>query len=407
MRLAYQAIDGRGQSRDDTVQAATVKEGVESLRRQGLFVTRISAEKEEGGDEAGSAVDAGELARYRLPLSKLVLFTRQMSMLLTSGSALVPALTAIGKQLSHPRQQRMLAILREELEKGSTLCDALGKFPGTFEASYCAVVAAGESSATLPRMFERLATVLGKRRGMRNKVLGALIYPCLLTGLSAGILGIMMFFVVPRFAAMFDTLGVELPQTTKLMMHSATGLTHSWPFLAALVVAVIVGMYVLLRTDRGVQCMANVQIRIPLVGRLLSRLIQAQTFRVLGMLLEARVGLLEALELARRVTRNDRYQALYDQLGESVTRGESVHSALESSDLLSPSIVQAVRTGEESGRLGEAIGYVADVLDEENGEMLGVLTKLIEPLILIGMGLVVGTVAISLFMPLFDMTAAM
>ncbi|HRX83810.1 MAG TPA: type II secretion system F family protein [Phycisphaerae bacterium] len=342
----------------------------------------------------------------RIPVSQLVLFTRQMAMLLTSGSGLVPALAAIGPQMRHERHKRMLEAIRTDLEEGSTLTEALGRFPRAFDASYCAVVAAGESSARLPQMFNRLAVIIGKRRAMRNKIVGSLIYPALLILLSIKIMAVMLFFVIPRFAGMFDTLGVKVPASTQMLMSLATFLRSYW-YLAVLMVAGVIGLTVyLLRSRQGRQFLANMQTRIPVAGRLASRLIQGQTFRILGMLLEARVGLLEALELASGVTRNDQFQNLYASLREAVTRGDSISGALDAGKLINPSIVQAVRTGEQSGRLGEAVSFAADILDEENTELLGTATKLIEPMVLIVMGAIVGTVAVSLFMPLFDMTSA-
>ena len=407
MILTYDAVDTNGKPTHDTVQAGSVKEAVEELRRQGLFVTEIVASGEKSAKDAGSAsFSDADLGNTTLPLSALVLFTRQMSMLLTSGSALVPALTAVGKQMENPRHQRMIEVLKEDLEGGETLTDALRRFPRVFEPTYTAVIAAGESSASLPKMFDQLATVIGKRRAMRNGIVGALVYPALLLTLSHGILAVMMFFVVPRFAEMFKTLGVDVPSTTQIMLTAASGLRESWMFIAAGIITVVGGCWYMVRSQSGQQFLANVQIMPPVVGQLMSRLIQGRTFRVLGMLLEARVGLLESLDLARKVTRNNRYAELYDALEDSVTRGETISGPLETSSLVSPSVIQVVRTGEESGRLGESIAYVADVLDEENTELLNAVTKLIEPLILIIMGVIVGAVAISLFMPLFDMTAA-
>lgn len=345
-------------------------------------------------------------ATVTIPIGQLVLFTRQMSMLLTSGSGLVPALAAIGPQMRAPRHQRMLEMIRTDLEEGITLTEALGRFPRAFDASYCAVVAAGESSARLPQMFNRLATIIGKRRAMRNKIVGSLIYPCLLILLSVKIMAVMLFFVVPRFAGMFDSLGVQVPASTRVLLATANFLRAYWYVVVLLLAGVIAGMVYLLRSRAGRQFLANLQTRLPVAGRLASRLIQGQTFRILGMLLEARVGLLESLELASRVTRNDQFRALYGRLNEAVTRGDSISGALESGNLINRSIVQAVRTGEQSGRLGEAVSFAADVLDEENSELLATATKLIEPLVLIIMGAIVGTVAVSLFMPLFDMTSA-
>ncbi len=405
MNLTYEAIDSGGRKVHDTLQAPSVKDGVEELRRQGFFVTNIAPAADKGPSAARRKATSADRGT-RLPANQLVLFTRQMSMLLTSGSGLVPALNAIAPQMKAPQYRRMLEIIRNDLEEGMTLADALGKFPRAFDAAYCAVVAAGESSARLPQMFSRLALIIGKRRAMRNKIIGALIYPALLSTLSIKILAVMMFFVIPRFAGMFETLGVELPATTRALLVMADAMRSHWLIIALAFVAAVVGVIMLFRTAAGKQFLSNIQTRIPIVGRLMSRLIQGQTFRILGMLLEARVGLLEALGLARRVTANASFQKLYSALEESVTQGDSISGPLERSGLINPSIVQAIRTGEQSGRLGDAISYVADVLDEENAELLSTLTKLIEPMVLIGMGLIVGTVAISLFMPLFDMTSA-
>jgi len=367
---------------------------------------RQAAQSGEGGGRAEDEVYV-DPAKLTMPVGQLVLFTRQMSMLLTSGSGIVPAINAIAPQMKSVKHRQMLEGIRNNLEEGVTLTAALNRYPRAFDAAYCAVVAAGESSAQLPRMFSRLAVILGKRRTMRNRVLGSLIYPALLIVLSIKILAVMMFFVVPRFAGMFTTLGVEVPASTKVLMGIAGLLRGYWYVIVLLLLGLVGGLIYLFRTDNGRQFLSNVQIRIPVVGRLMSRLIQGQTFRILGMLLEARVGLLEALELARRVTHNDRFQLLYDGMRDAVTRGESISGAMNVGVTINPSIVQAIRTGEQSGKLGDAISYVADVLDEENGELLNVTTKLIEPLVLIVMGVIVGAVAVSLFMPLFDMTAAM
>jgi type II secretory pathway component PulF len=371
---------------------------------------RAAAHKPASPRRPAPAPAAGDRAapgpETTIPISQLVLFTRQMSMLLTSGSGLVPALAAIGPQMRAEKHRRMLEAIRSDLEEGVTLTEALHRFPRAFDASYCAVVAAGESSARLPQMFARLALIIGKRRAMRNKIIGSLIYPALLIVLSIKIMAVMLFFVVPRFAGMFASLGVKVPASTQVLLSVAGILRGYWYLVVLLLAGVIGGLVYLLRSAPGRQFLSNIQTRIPIAGRLASRLIQGQTFRILGMLLEARVGLLEALELAAQVTRNDQFQNLYQGLHDAVTRGESISGALDSGKLIGPSIVQAVRTGEQSGRLGEAVTFAADVLDEENTELLSTATKLIEPMVLIIMGVIVGTVAISLFMPLFDMTSA-
>jgi type IV pilus assembly protein PilC len=409
MIIAYEAIDAEGKRKRDTIEASDVKEAVGQLRNKGLFVTGVR-EAQQGRTRA-SAFSASALetqaANVRLPLKTLALFTRQMAMLLQAGSGIVPALAAIKKQTTRPQHAALFAQVIHDLEEGSTLTDAMHKHPKAFSSTYCAVIAAGEASATLTQMFERLAGLVGKRRAMRNKILAAMAYPSLLVLMSLSIFFVLLFFVLPRFGEMFEQLGAEVPASTRLMLDvSVVAGRYWWAVLGAFGTLLVLFIW-LVRSPRGTRWLSNVQTRIPLIGRLMSKLVQGQVFRTMGLLLESRVGVLDTLDLTRGATGNAQFQSLFDDIEREVTSGGQLASAFEESGLIEPYICQAVRTGEDSGNLGGAITFCADILDETNTEVINALTKLIEPVILIGMGLVVGTVAVSLFMPLFDLTSAM
>lgn len=415
MIVAYQAVDSTGRRVAATLEAPDLRAAVESLRRKDLFVTHV---EEEGASTSGSAARVAKRAkaasphkkvdpdRVQLPLKQLATITRQLSMLLTSGSGLVPALHSIGRQVEKPASRQIVRQIILDLEEGSPLSQALRRFPRTFDSTYCAIVAAGEASATLPTMFERLSKIVGKRRAMRNKVLGALAYPALLTSMSLGIVNVLLFFVMPRFGEMFKTLGAPLPFSTRWLIAAGEFAKNQWIvcFLTAAVLLSTTVAGVLSTTGR--QWIGRMAMKVPVLGRLLSGMIQGETFRVLGMLVEARVALLEAINLLRGVSMHPRYQTLYRSLEEEVASGGSISQTLEASGLIPPAICQAVRTGEESGQLGGSLSYVAEVLEEDNTELLNTVTKLLEPLILIVMGVVVGIVAVSLFLPMFDVTSA-
>jgi len=213
--------------------------------------------------------------------------------------------------------------------------------------------------------------------------------------------------VLPRFDAMFRQLNVKTPAITRFMLGVSHALIGYWPLLLLVVLLGAVGVFVLVRSDVGRQWISDIQLVVPLLGRLRSRLIQVQVFRTMGTLVQSGVGVLDTLELARGSTRNRRYQRLFDEMHDAITSGGQLSTSFENAGVVDPSICQAVRTGEDSGNLGEALTYCADVLDETNTELIGTLVRLIEPLILVGMGLVVGCVAVSLFLPLFDMTSAL
>lgn len=404
MILTYEAVDSRGRTSSDSVEAASKQEAVAQLRREGLFVMSIA--EGAGRAVASDFLRAGD-RRDRLPLAVLVMFTRQMTMMLRSGSSVVPAVSAIRRQMKNPAHAAIFDKMIADLEDGVTLTDALRQHPRTFDAVYCAVVAAGEASASLPKMFERLAGSVSKRRALRNKILGSLAYPVLLICMSTSILFSLLFFVVPRFNDMFIQLDVEAPASTKILLAFSAFLASHWLLVLVAVCVIVGGATVGLMSRRGRQWRSNVQIRIPIVGRLRSRLIQGEVFRTMGTLLEARVGVLESLELVRESTQNDRFQALFARIEETVTSGGNLSTACEESGLVEPYICQAIQTGESSGCIGEALLFSSDILDETNSELLSTVMKLLEPVILIAMGFVVGSVAISLFLPLFDLTAAL
>lgn len=402
MLLTYDAVDAKGKAQRDTLEAADERDAVNQLRRRGLYVTRIERPRADA-----APIVRNTNATVHFPLGTLVLFTRQMAMLLRAGSALVPAIIAIRRQMKKPAHVALLSRIVNDLESGDTLTDALRRHGETFDPVYCAIVAAGESSASLPAMFERLAGIVARRRSMRNKIIGALAYPTLLVCMSAKILGVMILFVLPRFNGMFTQLGVKPPAITRALLHTGDFARNHWLWLAAGAVAAVGAIVWTLLSQRGRAWLANFQLSIPIIGRLRSRLIQAQAFRTMGMLLESKVGVIDALELARQATRNRRFQKLFDAIEDAVTAGGSLSAALDSSRLIDPSLCQAVRTGEESGRMGEAMTYSADVLDETTAELMNAVMKLMEPAILMVMGVLVGGIAIALFMPLFDLTAAM
>ena len=201
-------------------------------------------------------------------------------------------------------------------------------------------------------------------------------------------------------------MGADIPASTQALLSLGTFVRSYWPVLLAGAVGGVVGGVVMVRSAWGKQWLSDVQIHIPLIGGLRSRLIQGQILRTMGMLTEARVGLLETLELAGRTSINRRFRRLFVELEKAVTSGGLLSTAFEESGLVEPAICQAVRTGEDSGNLGEALSYCADIIDENNEELISVFARLIEPVILLGMGAVVGGVAISLFLPLFDLTSA-
>lgn len=403
MKFAYRGISSTGAKVTDVIDAPDLAQAIESLRQDGLFVTDIDESTSSRRVSRGTAV-ASPAEPGRLNSKELLLFTRQMTMLLRAGSPIVPTLVAISKQMSGTSKLVIDAIHRDT-EGGRGLADAMREFPGTFPETYIAIVNAGEMSATLPEMFARLGTMLKRNLEIRNRVVSAAAYPVLLICLSSSIITTMIVFVVPRFKSLFASLNAPLPFSTQVMFGASDFARGNWMWLVGAAAVVVIASITVCKTRAGRQWLCDLQTQLPVVGRLLSNLLLAQMYRVMGLLLESRVGLMDTLALAGRVSSNKTYQQLNGAMADSIEQGNGLSEALSKSAMVSPSVAQAISIGEQSGNLDQAMLFVADILDEENFQLINTVTKLLEPLILIMMGFVVGGIALSLFIPLFDLAA--
>jgi type II secretory pathway component PulF len=402
MILAYQAYDKTGKPVADTIDAAGETEARENLRRQGLFVTQITAAD---NAVAGTPSRLGRL-RHRKSgkLADVAMFSRQLYVLIASGTPVVQAIAALEKQAKNLQWAAVLADLKTKVEEGAPLSRAMEDHPEYFDSVCRSLVSAGESGSCLEAMLDRLATLTRKQLHTRRAVVGALVYPCLLIVVAVAVLGLLLTFVVPRFSELFASLDVPLPVTTRALIAVSEVLRNYW--WAAL--AVLAGIPVALRfylKGPGREKMDGWVLKLPQVGRVVRSLATARISRLLGVLLESRVPVLEALELARQSTGNSRYSKLIADAADAVSRGEAISSAFSATDLVSPSVTEAIRSGEQSGQVGKLLLNISDFLDEENEVIVRSLTSILEPILLVLLGLLVGLVAMSIFMPLFDLTS--
>ncbi len=408
MKIAYEAMDQRGLTRSDVLEVASRDEAIDTLRRQGLFVTHIETAAEQLGGEDSLGRRVGRL-QIRLPGEdhrEMMLFTRQMAMLMSVGTGVVPALAAIGRQSRSRRWREGVMAVHAEVQGGSPLSAALAERPDLFDPVFRSMVAAGEATATLPEMFARLSSLTQQQYEVRNRVVGAMMYPVILIGICLAVTVILIGFVLPRFATLFTNLNLDLPRSTAQLIGLSGLLTSYWPWAVGAVSLSVGGIWALLRTERGRLGFDRLLLRTPSVGALVRSLMLARICRMLGLMIHARVPLLEAVELTMNSTTNAEYKALLQRVRGAVTDGLPLAAGLQGSRLVFPGMVQAVATGEEGGNVAPALLFVADWLDEENRLKIATLSKLVEPIILILMGVVVGGVAVSLFMPLFDMATA-
>jgi len=333
------------------------------------------------------------------------MFMRQVQVLVSSGTPMVQSLTALERQAKPGPWRQALADVRSAVEQGASVSMAMETHPEYFDSICRSLVAAGESSGTLPAMLDRLATMKRKQLHLRGVLIGAIVYPCLLLAVAGSVLTFLLLFTIPRFGDLFRNLGAPLPPTTQALLWLSQMLRSYWwaGLLAAAAAFVMVRLW--LANPAGRKALDSLLLRLPRIGRIIKSCITARIVRLLGVLLDGRVPVLEALDLIVSAAGNCHYEALISQARDAVTRGEPISSAFDNSRLISPSVCEAIRSGEQSGQVGTLLLNVADFLDEDNEVVVKSLTTILEPVILIVMGVLVALLATSMFMPLFDLTS--
>jgi type II secretory pathway component PulF len=409
MKLAYSAMDKAGNVVRDIIEmpAGGIVEATEQLRRNGLFVTEIQA----AGAPMASVEGSGAGVRFRgggkgRRLKNLAMFCRQLYVLVATGTPLVQALAALERQMREDDWRSVVAGLRQKVEEGASLSQAMCDFPHYFDTVSRSLIAAGESGGNFDVMLDRLATLTKKQVHVRSSVVGALVYPCLLIVVAVTVLVVMLTFVLPRFADLFKTLDTPLPPTTKILMALSTFLIEYWWIaIAGAVVSGVTGK-LWLDSAAGKAGIDTLVLNFPQIGKISKSFCTARVTRLLGTLIESKVPLVEAIQLTCAATSNGHYARLLKHAEDAVTKGDSIAHAFDHPKLIHPSVCEAIRNGERSGRVGALLLNMSDFLDEENEVVVKSLTSIIEPIILIVLGILVGFVAISMFLPLFDLTAA-
>ncbi|MBN1844380.1 MAG: type II secretion system F family protein [Sedimentisphaerales bacterium] len=410
MIVTYEALDRSGLLVRDTLALDEGDDAVVELRRRGLVPVRVQADgpslrrrltglSSRVRDWGGSQADPRRARRKELPL-----FTEQMAILLETGTPVAPSLAALERQVTTRHWQALVRQLRRQVEEGGSLASAVTSYPEVFDPVYGSMICAGEASGKLPLILGRLALLSRQADRVRQKVVSALIYPTLLTGIAFSVVNVLIFFVLPRFAGIFTEMEVKLPRSTTTLLAVSHGIRGNMLIVLSATAAAVAGLVLWNKSRAGVRLRQRAVLRLPIMGPLVRSLILARLFRLIGLLLESSVPLLDALELTKTSTRNYLYVQLLERMYQSVLNGRTMYEVMLHSRLVPASLAQMVHTGEANAQIGRVMTLLADHLDDQNETRIGMLTSIMEPVILIIMGLVIGMVAISLVLPMFDLS---
>ncbi len=403
--LAYTARTLTGEMREGKIRAANEHEARNSLSAQGLEPIELSTVAQAVQDKSQANTISGGFFKP-FSLATLANFTAQLALMLRTGTALLEGLDALAKQAHTDRARRLIEDIRNRVRGGATLTDAMAAHPAVFEPFYVSSVRAGEASGKLVEVFKRIEEYLQQRLEIRTRITTALIYPAIITSLAISAVAFILTFVLPRFITVFERSGVALPVPTRILMAFSYSAVTYWYLWIAGIATVVIGTYLFVKTPSGRRTVDFLMLRLPVLGPLTNSLQTAALMRSLGTLLNAGVPLVQALEVARDSCGNGAFRQLVEELIARVVSGGDMASVIRHNPLISPSIQQMVITGEKSGALAEVMTAIANHLDDDADKQIKRLMAMFEPIVLIGMGVMVGFIAVSVLLPLFRLTAA-
>ncbi len=412
MKFIAETYRHDGVAATEVIEAQDAAEAADILRRRGLLVSEVRAADDDARVSSQHDRPAGKRQRIgaNRRLKLLTGFLRQLSVLVSTGTPLVEAITSLERQSEDPYWSRVLADVRENMEEGRQLSEAMASHPECFDLVCRNLIAAGETGGILEEVLTRLASLVRKQHKIRSEVVGAMAYPCALILISIGVLTAMIGFVLPRFGGLFKSLDRPVPASTQVLLDLSMWLKGNW-WMIAIALPVLIFAGVLASKMPGAKpWWDRFMLRAPILGDLVRNLAAARVARVMGILIDGKVALLDCLRLVQGTLGNTLYVQCLRRAENAVTRGEGASGALaaeiEGVRLFPPSLIEAMRSGERTGKIGAVLLSVADALDEDNDVLLRATTRLMEPLILSVLGIIVGLVTMSMFLPLFDLAAA-
>jgi general secretion pathway protein F len=398
---AYKGIDARGKSVKGNRDADSAKALRTVLKRDGILATEI-LEQAEAAKKGTRDIDFGRLFR-RVSQMDVAIATRQLSVLLRSGVPLVEALSALIEQLDQPELKTAFTDTRNQVNEGSNLADALKAHSKIFPTLYVNMVAAGEASGTLEEVLGRLAEFLDDQTRLQSKVRGALAYPVVMGVVVVLILFLMMSVVVPKVTAIFENFNQTLPWYTSLLIWVSDIFSNYWWLIAALMGG---GIYWFRRwqaTEEGRRKWDLFILEVPLLGPLLIMVAVSRFARTLATLLASGVPVLTAMDITRNVLGNTELMRVVEEARASVREGEGIAKPLRQAGRFPPIVTHMIAVGERTGQLEEMLVHVADAYDQQVEVRVGVVTSILEPLLIVVMGAVVGGIAFAILMPLLQL----
>jgi len=394
---AYKVKDRAGQVVSGAIEGDSIATVVGKLRQMGYTVLNV---QERGGAKQAASF---ELFKKKVKMKDISIFSRQFATMINSGLSLTKSLNILAEQTENPALADIIGQIQKDVEGGQTLSEALGKHDRVFSGLFINMVKAGETGGVLDEVLVKVAEHYEKDMALKTRIKSAMTYPIVMFIMSMLIVFAMITFIVPVFVNMFAQLGGDLPMPTKVLVWASAAIRSFWYLMIAAVVGVRYLIKNYKKTSQGRLFFDKLKLRLPVFGQLNTKLAVARFTRTFGTLVASGVPILQGLEIVSETAGNEIIAQAVRDTRASIKEGETIAKPLSQSPIFPPMVVQMISVGEETGALDVMLGKIADFYDEEVGAMVESLTSLIEPLMIAVMGVMVGGIIVSLYMPMFKL----
>ena len=393
--FAYQGRTTQGSTAGE-IEAPDRSAAVAELRRKAILVTAIK-EKAAWRTAAGGRLRLGGKVKDK----QMAIFTRQFSTMVDAGLPLVQCLTILAEQSESKTLRTVTSKVAGSVEAGSTLADGLRRHPKTFDELYVNLVEVGEAGGILDTVLQRLSVYIEKAAALKRKVKSAMIYPLTIVGVAFIVVIFMLTFVIPTFAKMFTSMGADLPLPTVIVIRLSDFATRFWWLIIGAAIGIVVGIRAYYKTEGGRSLIDALVLKLPVFGTLVRKVAVARFTRTLGTLVSSGVPILEGLRITARTAGNRVVERAVLETRASVTAGKTLAEPLKASTVFPPMVVQMISVGEQTGALDAMLNKIADFYDDEVDTAVTALTALLEPMMIVFLGVVIGGLVIAMYLPIF------
>lgn len=397
----YKVRDRSGKVITGTAEAASQREVANALRQKGYFVTEIKAPKTglQADIKLPKWLDFGSIPNVR----DITIFSRQFATVINAGLPVVQSLAILQRQSDKQGLKDALKNVREDVETGLQLSDALAKHPRMFNKLYIYLVRAGEVSGNLDGILDRIAAYMEKQAALRGKIKTALTYPTVVLVIALAVTWFLLTGIVPQFASILDQLGGDMPVITRALIAISDFLRFQWYIMLGIIVILVVGIALFYRTPQGRRTIDNLMLRTPVLGTLVQKSAIASFSNTFGLLLRSGVNIMESIEITKGTAGNAIVEDILDETKENVQRGEQISTTLiKYPHVFPPMVSSMIAIGEETGAVDSMLQKVADFYEREVDEAVDSLTAALEPMLIVFLGVIVGFIVAGMFLPMFS-----